>query len=63
MTIEGNEYELIHLKIYNTLGVDMSNKVDIIEREKDHLIIDLSNLPSGMYKILTTSGTYNFHKL
>jgi hypothetical protein len=49
----GNALELEQIKVFNTLGQDVSIFTKIIEKNEGKTIIDLSNLISGKYYIKT----------
>lgn len=59
ITIEGNNItELNKYKIYNILGQDLSKSTEVIYTNLSKIIIDLTDLPSGIYilKIQTTTN-------
>ena len=59
ITIEGDKHELEQIKIYNTLGQDVTFLTKVIENNETKVIIDLSHLSKGTYyvKTKTTANT------
>ena len=53
ITITGDNFELEQVKIYNVLGQDVTFSTTIINHSESKLIMDLSNLNTGMYYIKT----------
>lgn len=62
INIIGDVSELKQLKIYNTLGQDVTGLIVIINKSDTSLIIDLSNLRKGMYLIKTKTTACKFSK-
>ena len=62
ITIIGNIIELGQVKIYNTLGQDLTNFTNKIDSGKLKLIIDLSELNEGMYYIKTKTTANKVYK-
>ena len=62
LTIEGTRSELEDLYVYNAIGLNVSNLVTIINRKESDIVIDLSELPVGMYTIKTTTNTNRVYK-
>lgn len=58
ITIEGNKIEKDKIKIYNIIGQEVSPFVRINYRNQTKVIVDLTDLPSGIY-ILKTKTTAN----
>ena len=57
VTINGSSQELEQLTIYNTLGQNVTASTNLIEKSKSQLVVDLSNLNSGIYYIKTRTTT------
>jgi hypothetical protein len=62
ITIAGNKYELDYVKIYNTLGQDVTRFTYQINSDKSKLTIDLSELSEGMYYVKTKTTTNKVYK-
>ncbi len=62
ITIKGNHSELSEIRIYNTQGKDFSSFVKLINSSERSIVIDVSNLPSGMYLLRTKITTYKIYK-
>ena len=62
INIIGDVSELKQLKIYNTLGQDVTGLIVIINKSDTSLIIDLSNLRKGMYWIKTKTTANKVYK-
>jgi hypothetical protein len=62
ITIAGNEYELDYVRIYNTLGQDVTMFTYQINSSKSKLIVDLSELSKGMYYIKTKTTANKVYK-
>jgi hypothetical protein len=62
VTIIGNTLELEQIKVFNTLGQDISIFTTIKESNEGEIIIDLSNLTSGIYYIRTKTTTNKVYK-
>ena len=62
INIIGDVSELKQLKIYNTLGQDVTGLIVIINKSNTSLIIDLSNLRKGMYWIKTKTTANKVYK-
>lgn len=59
ITITGNESDLKQVKIYNILGQDLTGLTKFSYSNKQKLVIDLSNLNSGIYHIKTKTTANN----
>lgn len=55
ITIQANDQELQGIKIFNTLGQDVTNLTKQISKTDNSVIIDLSNLANGIYSIKTVT--------
>ncbi|MGB0934410.1 MAG: T9SS type A sorting domain-containing protein [Lishizhenia sp.] len=62
ITIEGKEAELKRIKVYNVLGEDVTGLTQITDSDKTKLVIDLSQLKSGIYYIKTKTTTKRLYK-
>lgn len=62
VTITGNLIELKEIKIYNTLGQDVTSQAEITGNNKSLLIINLLNLNAGIYYIKTKNTSNKVHK-
>lgn len=51
-----------NFSIYNTLGQDLTAKVHVVRAEGNKLVLDVSELPSGNYFMLTVKGKAAFIK-
>lgn len=61
--VTGSLSELNQLRIYNTLGQDVTDLTKRMENESDtKLVIDLSNLHAGVYYIITKTTTNKVYK-
>ena len=60
--IKGNESELKQLKIYNALGQDVTSLTKQISGGGSKLVIDLSNLNTGIYYIKTKTTANKVYK-
>ncbi len=49
LVITGDPQELLQVRIINSLGQEVSNKVRIVERQNDRLMLDISLLPPGIF--------------
>lgn len=58
ITIEGSQAEIEQLSIFNSLGIDLTSQIRIIEQTDSQQIIDISNLVTGLY-FLKTKSTVN----
>ena len=55
ITISGDKSELEELVIFNVLGQNVISSINIISISETKLLIDLSNIKSGMYTVKTKS--------
>ena len=62
ITIIGSESELKQVKIYNTLGQDVTMLTYYITNNNSKMVIDLSNLRPGMYYIKTKTTANKVYK-
>jgi len=62
ITVQGNLEELEKITLYNFLGQDASNFVNIIHSSHRDAIIDISNLNSGIYFLKTKTTTNKVYK-
>jgi len=62
ITIIGDKSELAELKVFNTLGQDVSRATTILHRKDSTTIIDLSQLSNGIYFIKTKTTVNNVYK-
>ncbi|MFT6282636.1 MAG: hypothetical protein ACJA0U_002773 [Salibacteraceae bacterium] len=56
ITIEGIQSELEQIRIFNTIGQDVTSCIIMIERNETKLIVDLSSLSVGIYYVKTVSS-------
>ena len=62
ITIQANQQELSTIKIYNILGQEVTNKTQQRSISVNNIVIDLSNLASGLYIVKTKSTANNVYK-
>lgn len=62
ITLIGDKYELEQIKIYNTLGQDVTTFTNQSTLDNSKLSIDLSNLSKGMYYIITKTNANKVYK-
>ncbi len=62
ITVESTENELIDIKIFNTLGQEVTNETYVIDHDSNHTTIDLSTLEEGIYLIKTKHTNNKVHK-
>jgi hypothetical protein len=62
VTIIGSQSELKQVKIYNTLGQDVTVLTNVISAGNSKMVIDLSNLSIGMYYIKTKNTANKGYK-
>lgn len=55
--IEGDQFELNRISIYNTLGQDMTNYISFLYENETKLTVNISNLNTGIYYIRTKTKT------
>ena len=49
ITVDGKLKEINEVKIYNTIGREMNVYTKLVNGDKTKIVIDISNLNSGMY--------------
>lgn len=62
IVIQANKQELKGLKILNTLGQDVTNLTKQLSKTDNSVIIDLSNLTNGIYRVKTATTAYIVYK-
>ncbi len=62
LTVKGNPFELISIKIYNVLGVEITANIEVIEKADSEITLSLSNLPAGVYVLRTKTLINTFVK-
>jgi len=62
ITIQANEQELTNIKIYNTLGQDVTNRIKQLSKSDNNIVIDLSSLTSGLYNVKTRTTANKVYK-
>jgi hypothetical protein len=62
LTIEGLQSELKHFEIFNALGQNVSQQSSVLNNSGTQLILDLSNLDSGIYFFKTENTNNKFCK-
>lgn len=62
ITILANKQELSSVKIYNTLGQDVTNLTRHLSKTDNSTIIDLSSLSKGLYNIKTLTTAKKVYK-
>ena len=62
ITIQANEQELTNIKIYNTLGQDVTNRIKQLSKSDNNVVIDLSSLTSGLYTVRTRTTANKVYK-
>ena len=62
LTVKGNPLELISIKIYNVLGVEITTNIEVIEKANSEITLSLSNLPAGVYVLKTKTLINTFVK-
>ena len=60
---DDNPSELKQIKIYDVIGQELTSSIKIVHRERNQVRIDLSLLSSGIYTIVTESGSSKIHKI
>ncbi len=63
VSIVGRISEIEELKIYNTLGKEISSKVQFIQQSDSRITLNLSKLPKGIYLIKTKTTINKLYKL
>ncbi|MFT5780489.1 MAG: hypothetical protein ACI837_003451 [Crocinitomicaceae bacterium] len=56
VTLEGSEVELSELKIFDVLGQNITEKIEINQKSNSVITLDLSNMPSGIYTLKTKTS-------
>lgn len=62
ITIQANEQELQGIKIFNTIGQDVTNLTKQLSKTDNSVIIDLSNLANGIYRVKTVTSANIVYK-
>ena len=62
VTVEGDVLELEQLRIYNSLGQDVTSKTKIITQNNTRLVIDMSSLTTGIYHFTTEHSVTKVRK-
>ncbi len=62
ITIKGHQKALANIKIFNTLGQDVSDQISIINNNNKSTRIDLSKLSTGIYTFYAQGITRKIHK-
>jgi hypothetical protein len=62
ITITGSEIELSSLSVFNTLGQNVTSSVVFVNRNGINLILDLSNLGTGIYTLKTPNAVRKIQK-
>jgi len=62
ITIQANKQELSHIKIYNTLGQDVTNRIKQLSKSDNKVVIDLNSLTSGLYTVKTRTTANMVYK-
>jgi hypothetical protein len=62
VTIKGDRFELEQINIFNTPGQDVTKRTIIVENMESVVVIDLSNLNTGIYRIKTKTTANNVYK-
>ncbi len=61
-TIVDSKNTINDWSILNTIGQDVTRQINVIEFSQNKLVIDLSNLPTGIYTIRTKSSVERLYK-
>jgi hypothetical protein len=62
ISIVGTRAELNEIRVFSLLGQDVSSLIKQIFADKSRLVIDLSNLKSGVYFLKTKDGSVKVYK-
>ena len=63
LTIEGQLLSMNSLHIYNTINQSVVNRIKVISEENSKIVLDISNLNSGVYYIKTENQIHKIVKL
>ncbi len=62
ITVESSLLEINEYRVYNTMGADLSNLVNQVANSNGKVILDISQLESGLYFFRTENSTARFVK-
>jgi hypothetical protein len=62
ITIACETSELEGLKIYNVLGTDVSSSTEVLKSNEAGVVVGLTNLPRGVYTVVTKTNVYKVLK-
>lgn len=62
ITIEGKQLELESLQVFNSMGQNLTNEVNIIEQAEHRSVLTFSSLKSGVYYIKTGNTFHRVYK-
>lgn len=62
LSIEGNEEDLKHLKVYDIFGKNITASTKVISNNNKVLVLDFSYLKQGIYLIKSASGAKKVYK-
>jgi hypothetical protein len=62
ITVIGNELELAKIKLFDTMGKDVTSSTSVIERTSDRLVLNVSALAPRVYFLQTRSTVNHFVK-
>jgi hypothetical protein len=62
LNVEGSQSELEDIRIFNSLGQDLSGSILVKYESQERLRIDVAGLKVGLYLLQTKSGTHKFYK-
>ncbi|MEO9805058.1 MAG: T9SS type A sorting domain-containing protein [Reichenbachiella sp.] len=60
--LRGNNKEIEKIEVYNALGQEVTGNIEILERNKSELLLDLSNLRRGIFYVKTKSTINRVYK-
>ncbi|GAB5417742.1 MAG: hypothetical protein Crog4KO_25090 [Crocinitomicaceae bacterium] len=63
LTIQGESSALETIKIFNTTGQDVTERVTRIVSDVENIVFDLTTIPSGVYFVKTKESAYKVTKL
>jgi len=62
ITITATSTEIAAFRVFNMLGQDVTSAVNVLASNELEAVLDLSNLPRGIYNVLTSTSANQVHK-
>jgi len=62
VTVEGNNIQITDIKIFNSMGDDITSLVPILSQNQSSILFNLSTINPGVYSIRTISGSKKIYK-